>query len=575
MYLFRVTLTTLRGGAKENCRRVAPSDMTLTQQSVSPVAILLACKSQEDLAAFFGITVERLCFHLYSDKSPKYSEFTIPKAGGGTRSIAAPPATLRAWQSSLAELLSFIYVPKDATHGFVSARSVATNASRHLGRNLVLNLDLADFFPTIHFGRVRGLFLKPPFSFSTEVASTLAQLCTHDGRLPQGAPTSPIISNFVCRRLDTDLDRLEKKHSCRVTRYADDITFSTNAPQFPAEIAAAHDPYGAGVTLGAELLHIIAKHNFAVQPAKTRVRTRHRRQEVTGLIVNRRLNVPRAYIRRIRAILNEVRKFGFPTAEAKFTTLDGARMRRTGSAPSLSAHLRGKLEYLRMIRGDGDPVYVKYALRARQLKIEIPPVRITDPATRLRDFIEESIWVVIGHDASGSQVAQGTAFHLEGAGMVTASHVLTQPAVPVTKWSLLSMRPPYSTANIVGYVADPHLDLAILKTDAFLTGSLSASAVEPKPQQHVRLVGYPNWHSLGDHSLMAEGPIVQTKAMSGLHYSSVGYPLLSGASGAPVLSLAGQVVGVVVHSSGHSSFPNAFVSIAHVGVALAGQHHAL
>jgi RNA-directed DNA polymerase len=556
---------------------VAPSltSMTVIQPSVTPIASFLASKSQDDLAAVFGTTVQRLTFHLYSPKAPKYREFTIPKAGGSRRSIAAPPTTVRAWQSSLAGLLSGIYVPKQAAHGFVSTRSVATNAFIHLGRYQVLNFDLVDFFPTIHFGRVRGVFLKPPFSFPEEVASTLAQMCTYDGRLPQGAPTSPIISNFVCRRMDTDLDRLAKKYSCRVTRYADDITFSTNKRAFPPELVAAHDPYGAGVTLGDEILRIIAKHNFAVQPAKTRVRTRHQRQEVTGLVVNTKLNVPRTYVRRIRAILNDVRKVGYSAAEAKFRTLDGSRMCRAAPQPSLNAHLRGKLEYLRMVRGDGDTVYTEYALRARKLGIDLRPVRITGTATRQRDFIEEAIFVVIGLDALGSQVAQGTGFFLEGAGIVTATHVLTQPAVSVSKWSLHGMRPPFSTADITGYTADPHLDLAILKTNVFQTGCFCAAAIDPEPQEPIYLVGYPNWHSLGDHSLMAEWTVVQTKVISGLRYSSVGYPLLSGASGAPVLSLGGQVVGVVVHSSGHLTLPNAFVSIGHVGVALTGKYHVI
>jgi RNA-directed DNA polymerase len=516
----------------------------------------LASRTQDDLAAIFGTTVLRLTFHLYSPKAPKYREFTIPKAGGSKRLIAAPPNTVRAWQSYLARLLSDIYQPKHAAHGFVPKRSVATNAMVHLGRTLVLNFDLVDFFQTVHFGRVRGVFLKPPFSFPEEVASTLAQLCTFKGRLPQGAPTSPVISNFVCRRMDTDLDRLAKKHACRVTRYADDVTFSTNLRQFSAELVAAHDPYGAGVTLGNEVLHIISKHDFSIQSAKTRVRTQQRRQEVTGLIVNRRLNVPRDYIRRIRAILNDVRKSGYSSAEAKFRALDGTRIPRAGPPPSLHAHLRGKLEYLRMVRGDGDTLYVEYALRARKLQIEIHPVRITGAAAQLRDFIEESIWVVIGYDAAGSQVAQGTAFVLEHVGMVTAAHVLTGPAVPVAKWSLQSMRPP-------------------LETDAFPAGSLLAADLEPKQQDPILLVGYPNWHSLADRSLMSEWPIVQTKVISGLRYSSVGYPLLSGASGAPVLNVAGQVVGVVVHSAGNSTLPNAFVSIAHVSIAVAGKYHAI
>jgi RNA-directed DNA polymerase len=563
-------------GAKENCRLRRPSpDMARIQQISLPVPIFLASKSQDDLAAVFGVTTQRLAFHIYSAHAPEYREFTIPKAGGGKRIISAPPRTLRAWQWYLAKLLTVIYVPKPATQGFVSSRSVATNAKHHLGRNLILNFDLEEFFTTIHFGRVRGVFLKPPFSFSTEVASTLAQLCTYGGRLPQGAPSSPIISNFVCRRMDTDLDRLAKKHSLRVTRYADDITFSTNAARFPSELVATHDPYGAGVTLGDELLHIISKHNFSVQSKKTRIRMRHQRQEVTGLIVNRRLNVPRTYIRRIRAILNDIRTQGYPNAEAKFRALDGTRMTRLGPPPSLSTHLRGKLEYLRMVRGDGDPVYVEYSLRARKLRIEIPAVRITGIAARLPDFIEESIWVVIGFDSSGSQVAQGTAFFLERVGMVTATHVLADPAIPVTRWSLQSIRPPFPVANVQGYTANSHIDLAILSTDAFPSGSMSATDIEPKVGDPVYLVGYPNWHSLGDRTLFAEWPVVQTKTISGLLYASVGYSLLSGASGAPVLNDSGLVIGVVVHSVGHSTLPNAFISISHVGDALAGQYYAV
>lgn len=549
--------------------------MTTKPPTPSLVTSFLACNSQADIAAVLGSTAARLKFHLYAAKAPQYREFFIPKAGGGQRTIAAPPVALHGWQTSLATILTHIYVPKKVAQGFIPSRSIATNARHHLARCLILNIDLADFFPSIHFGRVRGIFLKPPFLFSQEVASTLAQLCTNNGRLPQGAPTSPMLSNFVCRRMDTDLDRFARKYSCRVTRYVDDITFSTNSVRFPLALVAALDPYGASVTLGDELLQLFLKHDFVIQPGKSRVRTRQQRQEVTGLIVNNRLNVPRTYVRRLRAIINSVRRLGFPDAEARYRTLDSTRIHRLAQPPSLHEHLRGKLEYLRMIRGDGDAIYVKYALCARQLRIRVFPVRITGVAAQYVDLIEEALLVVLGFDNVGAQVAQGTAFYLEHVGVVTASHVIANPSVPVMDWRLQRMRPPYLAAAIVGYTADAHLDLAILKTDAAASGALRATAIEPASGDEVRLVGYPNWHSTADRSLNAECTIVQTKVISGLHYSSVGYSLLSGISGAPVLNGDGNVVGTVVNSPRNSTLPNAFLSIAHIPHAAAGKYHSL
>ena len=99
---------------------------------------------------------------------------------------------------------------KSSSHGFVFGRSIATNSKRHVRKKFVLNLDLEDFCPTINFGRVRGLFMSFPFHFNAEVATLLAQICTFDNHLPQGAPTSPIISNFICSKLDSEMSRFSK-----------------------------------------------------------------------------------------------------------------------------------------------------------------------------------------------------------------------------------------------------------------------------------------------------------------------------------------------------------------------------
>ena len=181
----------------------------------TPAPTLSAITTQAQLAGLLGTSVERLRFHLYSARAPKYLHFEIPKAGGGTRMISVPPPTVCGWQRRLHELLAPLYEPKGAVHGFVRGRSIATNAGEHVGRRKLLSVDIRDFFPTIHFGRVRGVFLRRPFSLPNEVASTLARLASDDGRLPQGAPTSPLIANLVCRRLDTDLSRLATKHGCR------------------------------------------------------------------------------------------------------------------------------------------------------------------------------------------------------------------------------------------------------------------------------------------------------------------------------------------------------------------------
>ena len=131
------------------------------------------------------------------------------------------------FQRKLLACMTEFVTPLDSAHAFTLRRSVVTNARVHLDANLILNIDLLDFFPTFHFDRVKGMYRSRPFYFPDAVATVLAHICCFNGRLPQGAPTSPMIANIICRGLDRDLWRLARNHGCRYTRYADDITFST------------------------------------------------------------------------------------------------------------------------------------------------------------------------------------------------------------------------------------------------------------------------------------------------------------------------------------------------------------
>lgn len=162
-----------------------------------------------------------------------YSTFTIPKRSGGTRIISVPHPSIKILQGKVNEILKLVYEPRESTHGFALGRSVATNAKRHVRKRWILNLDLLDFFPSIHFVRIQGVLMSPPYSVGHAAATVLARICSEESegvrRLPQGAPTSPIISNMICRRMDREMSELARNNNCTYSRYVDDITFSTNA----------------------------------------------------------------------------------------------------------------------------------------------------------------------------------------------------------------------------------------------------------------------------------------------------------------------------------------------------------
>jgi len=186
-----------------------------------------------------------------------------------------------------------------------------------LDRDSFSIFDLTDFFPSIHLGRVRGLFLKKPFECKSAVATVLAQLCCNSGKLPQGAPTSPIISNLICGKMDVQLQRFAKENLCTYTRYADDITFSSKRRAFPPAVAYVEETTGK-LRVGDGLLSIITQNTFVVNEAKLRLQNANRRQVVTGLKVNRFPNVPRRLLSQVRAMLHAWEKHGLRAAEKEY-----------------------------------------------------------------------------------------------------------------------------------------------------------------------------------------------------------------------------------------------------------------
>ncbi|MBN1565716.1 MAG: TIR domain-containing protein [Anaerolineae bacterium] len=338
-----------------------------------------ALQTSEDIAELLEIPYDYLIYYLYRVPfEHQYTTFFIPKKSGGTRKITAPISPLKIIQRKLNQVLQAVYIPKPSVHGFVPGRSIVTNAEAHMykriqkkksqkvekPRNYILNIDLEDFFPSINFGRVRGMFMAVPYKCPERVATVLAQICCAYNELPQGAPTSPIVSNMLCSKLDSQLQRLAQKYRCHYTRYADDITFSTSLLSFPRALATTEYSSQSGyqVVVGPELNVIVEENGFRINRQKVRLQTPDRRQEITGLTVNEFPNVRRQYINQIRAMLYAWKKFGHDNAEERYRELHDNQEYQCPDKllPSFRSIVRGKIEFLGMVRGKQDRTYLRF-----------------------------------------------------------------------------------------------------------------------------------------------------------------------------------------------------------------------
>jgi len=276
---------------------------------------LRAAHSLSDLATLLGFKPKALAYILYiKPPTAKYSSFTIPKKTGGTREIRAPAADLMNLQTRLSDLLqdceqeirAHLNLKRTISHGFVRHKSIMTNASQHLHKRFVFNIDIENFFGTINFGRVRGFFIKNRnFSLTPEIATVLAQIICHENQLPQGAPTSPVASNLIAHILDIRMVKLASEVGCVYSRYADDLTFSTNKRNFPSAIALCAEA-DHNWSVGQELRNIVHATGFRLNDKKTRIHYADSRQEVTGLVVNRKVNVKSEYRNHVRQMVNRL-----------------------------------------------------------------------------------------------------------------------------------------------------------------------------------------------------------------------------------------------------------------------------
>lgn len=326
----------------------------------------LDLKSKTDICIFFEFDTSEMDYILSSIDN-HYKTFSIKKRNGSKRIIDAPQARLGIFQKKLANEILNIYKPKKSVQAYCLNRSIRSNALRHRKSKFILNIDLKDFFHSITYNRVVGLFKSSPFNFNGEVASILTRLCCYKSRLPQGSPVSPVISNLICRSLDSRMTKLSEEQKCHYTRYADDMTFSTNLKKFPNCFG---DFENEKFILSELFSKLIRKENFSINYDKIRLDDFNNRQVVTGLTVNKDVNVNRIYLKKVRAILHAMETFGIERAMKTHFELNGIPVRKDNYQKNINYFLKrivGKISFIGFVKGQDNSIYKELFKRIKKL----------------------------------------------------------------------------------------------------------------------------------------------------------------------------------------------------------------
>lgn len=519
-------------------------------------------QTRSDVAAWLGISEKSLRYFLYGKRVENlYSEFDLAIKGGGFRKIRAPHRVLKTTQRKLADKLSAIYEPRQCVYGFVKDKNIIDNAQRHVKSRCVLNIDIKDFFEQIHVGRIIGMLTKEPYSIGKEAATIIAQLVCYYKRnaksscLPQGAPTSPIISNMICSSLDTQLTQYAKRHHLFYTRYADDISLSTGKRHFDSEVACFDED--GSIVLGGELRGIFSKASFGVNDAKLKLRTLSFRQEVTGLVVNKRVNVKREYIKTIRSILHNCETDGvYNTAISyldKGLCVNPAVLSKRDDAEFMEKYLfsviKGKLGFMRQVRGKSDSLFIKYASQANRIFEATNCGLMFDLtyANLLKMVIHQNVFVL--HTLPDNEnIVQATGFFIDGHGLFTSHHVV-EPGEFLQTYYPDKFPDEHENCFINPnecFYSDRNIDYAVfdvrpqnVSTDLKIGDSGALDIGDT-----VTIAGFPNFNK-GNSINVQECKLTENKFFMGSQFWKIGGRVVHGMSGGIVLNDNVEVVGIL------------------------------
>jgi RNA-directed DNA polymerase len=281
----------------------------MPQYQIKDSLTLPQINSVDQLANLLSVN-SKVLYHISNNSSSWYKSFQIPKRNGSTRTITAPLPYLKKIQSNIAKyILNLFTLPKCAT-AFIPKRNIRKNASFHINKAAILNCDIADFFPSLKSIAIYHFF-KTATNYPKDVCTMLTKLCTIDNHLPQGAPTSPVLSNLLLMEVDYTLNSFAKANNLTYSRYADDLTFSGDIDNTIKTIILNT----VKSTLGS--------YQLKLNTNKTKFYKDNRRQLVTGLVVNEKVNIPRENLRKLRTYIHyvelDISKGTFIYNEEEFT----------------------------------------------------------------------------------------------------------------------------------------------------------------------------------------------------------------------------------------------------------------
>lgn len=309
----------------------------------------LAMRSPADLCRLLKTNFESVEYHI---NNPNYTHFSIPKKRGGKRNISAPFEDLKKVQKSLNYFLQGYYLCIKPSHvfGFVihphylkGASNIVENARLHSGKRYLLNIDLLNFFPSISAARVKSVFMSDLFCFDESICNALTLLATYLGQLPTGSPTSPVISNLICINMDADLANFAKANDLVYSRYADDLSFSSNHPIHNDTVL--------------DIYSIIQRNHFKVNDKKIRMRHSGQRMVVTGITVNEKVNVNRSFLKRVRAMIYDMKVSGVENAAKKHFNKE---LDNEGKLiKKFIGRLEGYINFIGQVRGRNERVYMR------------------------------------------------------------------------------------------------------------------------------------------------------------------------------------------------------------------------
>lgn len=482
-----------------------------------------------------------------------YNKFNIQnKKNSKVRTIYSPNKKLKDIQQTLNIILQDIYRPPKSVHGYVPNKNIKTNALVHLKNNVLFSTDIKNFFPSIHFARIRNLFKSNPFNFDDDIASEITRIVTFNNMLPQGAPTSPIISNMICLKLDIQLLKIAKEYHVSYTRYADDISFSSNRKILIEKVIPLIE-------------NVIKQNGFILNVKKTKIALKENSQKVTGLKVNEIVNVDRKFVNQLQSQLYAWNKHGYGNAKNHFLAQYYFKhYAQEEGNPEFINVVYGRLTFLKYIRGEDNSIYIKLAKKFNKLFIKdyeeikdkknINKLTYNDP-----NSLEEKIFPIeFLHESGTDQVDNtvGSAFIIHNFPyLITCNHVVSKIDGATFdydgKISIINENRVKEEIQLVE--VHEHYDIAILELPTFLkdkykiyNASFEVANIQDIRQSHkIDCFGFPDYN-LGDNYSKTSAYITNIRISSLRKYIEVDTTIKAGNSGGPAI-FKNKVVGMCTH----------------------------